>query len=504
LPFAILHFLNLSTMPLTTEDFIREATPSLEKLRARFGDTPPKVSDIVDAQGHQYVNLVQEGGGVLGVALVGYTYVLEQMGIRFMRMAGTSAGAINTMLMTCLGNKEDAKSLAVLEEINKKPFFDFVDGSTTARNMIRRLITSKSYMKRLLWTVGITLGAFVIAFPLFTYAWGTGSRSWLFWAALILALASFSGIVYMVWWVISSRQKFYKAEFGINPGKQFEDWISGILAKCNIHNLKDLEAHVQKVPEGLFRSAHPEPDMSLEDLNKPVLADFLSIVTSDLTNQMKVEFPRMWSLYWDDPAKVSPAFFVRASMAVPFFFKPFIIKDIAPDKVLPAWGQFIGMEDKERIPNIARFVDGGMLSNFPINVFFNPKIAKPRLPTFGIRLDDTDPKTQKDQYDTIGGFAGAMISTLRSHYDKEFLLKNADFNRTVGRIDVSGINWLNFNISDAEKLKLFRRGAEAAARFFLGPDPKPGEEGLESTGSGGFDWEYYKVKREEMKTMLEK
>lgn len=28
-----------------------------------------RVSDIVDDEGHQYVNLVQEGGGVLGIAL---------------------------------------------------------------------------------------------------------------------------------------------------------------------------------------------------------------------------------------------------------------------------------------------------------------------------------------------------------------------------------------------------------------------------------------------------
>ena len=52
-----------------------------------------KVSDLVDTNGHQYVDLVQEGGGVLGIALLGFTYVLESMGIRFWRLAGTSAGA---------------------------------------------------------------------------------------------------------------------------------------------------------------------------------------------------------------------------------------------------------------------------------------------------------------------------------------------------------------------------------------------------------------------------
>ena len=36
-----------------------------------------------------------EGGGVLGIALTGYTYILEQAGIRFLGVGGTSAGSIN-------------------------------------------------------------------------------------------------------------------------------------------------------------------------------------------------------------------------------------------------------------------------------------------------------------------------------------------------------------------------------------------------------------------------
>ena len=42
-------------------------------------------------------------------------------------------------------------------------------------------------------------------------------------------------------------------------------------------------------------------------------------------------------------------------------------------------------------PSTARFVDGGMLSNFPINLFYNPKVITPRLPSFGIDLDDSKP-----------------------------------------------------------------------------------------------------------------
>ena len=98
---------------LATEDFINhpDVINCIQQLEAAFprDGRPFIVSDVLDEQGNQYVNLVQKGGGVLGVALVGYTYILEKMGIRFLRLAGTSAGAINTALMTVIGKKEEAK-----------------------------------------------------------------------------------------------------------------------------------------------------------------------------------------------------------------------------------------------------------------------------------------------------------------------------------------------------------------------------------------------------------
>ena len=94
------------------------------------------VSDVLDNSNQQYVNLVQKGGGVLGIALVGYTYALGQMRIRFIRLAGTSAGAINTALMTVIGNKNEAKSIKVLDALCKLDFFSPVDGHPAARWII--------------------------------------------------------------------------------------------------------------------------------------------------------------------------------------------------------------------------------------------------------------------------------------------------------------------------------------------------------------------------------
>ena len=70
--------------------------------KAKNASKNKEFSDIIDAQGNQYVDLVMEGGGMLGIALVGYTYVLEQVGIRFLGIGGTSAGSINALLVAAL------------------------------------------------------------------------------------------------------------------------------------------------------------------------------------------------------------------------------------------------------------------------------------------------------------------------------------------------------------------------------------------------------------------
>jgi hypothetical protein len=127
-----------------------EVQQCLAQLREHFhAQNPLVVSDVLDEHGNQYVNLVQKGGGVLGVALVGYTYVLEQMGIRFLRLAGTSAGAINTAMMTVIDRKEDAKSEKIVKAISELDFFALVDGHPSARWLIKNFITHKDFTTKI-------------------------------------------------------------------------------------------------------------------------------------------------------------------------------------------------------------------------------------------------------------------------------------------------------------------------------------------------------------------
>src|SRR5689334_23277710 len=107
------------------------------ELKKRHGKRPV-YSDLVrmeNGKTYEYINYVQEGGGVLGVGLVGYTYVLEKMGFRFLKLAGTSAGAINTMLLASVDKKNhaeyssyDTKSEIVLHEMLNYDLWRLVDG----------------------------------------------------------------------------------------------------------------------------------------------------------------------------------------------------------------------------------------------------------------------------------------------------------------------------------------------------------------------------------------
>lgn len=495
--------------------FIKAAQPALDRLLKTYPN--PKedlcISDVVDAEGHQYVNLVQEGGGVLGVALLGYTYVLEQMGIRFMKMAGTSAGAINTMMLAALGEKQEMKSLKILELLTNKNLFDFVDGGKLVRTLIRNLITSTGFFKRIIVLLVIVAALFFTSLFATLFLAGRMILDAPLIVAATILLICIALIVYIWSWVNRRQKDFSQAEFGLNPGRDFENWVTGILKDNGIHHLGDLRRHIEKTPPGGFRLRRSDNPEDLSDLNSPSMEKFLVLVTSDITNQIKVEFPRMWNLYWAKEEDVNPAGFVRASMSVPVFFRPFASPEIEPEKFEGRWNQLVGPESASRISPKAKFVDGGIISNFPINVFYNPSVDAPRMPTFGIMLEDADPPQPAQGFKNFFGYAGAMVSTLRYHYDKEFLIKHADFKKTIGEIDVRGVNWLNFNLTDNEKIDLFRRGAMAAADFFLGKEAaQPSADtpvikyddsaAQKDAPKGGFDWEYYKRYRKVRKRRL--
>ncbi|MCH5600310.1 patatin-like phospholipase family protein [Niabella ginsengisoli] len=385
---------------ITVTDFTNspKVQANLKKLRETFGPNgkPFEVSDVLDAEGHQYVNLVQKGGGVLGVALVGYTYILEKMGIRFLRMAGTSAGAINTAMLTVIGKKQEEKSTRVLEAITNLNFFDLVDGHRMARWIIKRFITHKNYFRRIriIAIAIIALFTLLLAGSMIFLILGQNnenlqmvSRPLIF--ALVIVMIV---IAELVRYILKLLKKFKTSGYGINPGNFFYNWIEKQMRDNGVLDTTDIiNKATQAIPGLHLRHDHPQ---GITDLTGDV-----TFIASELVTQNKIEFPAMAGLFRKDKDSLHPAGFVRASMSIPMFFESYFINDIPCNQpsIRQKWKEIFDEDDP---PSSTRFVDGGILSNFPINIFYNSKINVPRLPSFGIDLDDSAPEDKKSSQQT--------------------------------------------------------------------------------------------------------
>ncbi len=411
---------------MTYEDFINQ--PEFQQMLAEAEQLKSKVfSDVIDDEGNQYVDLVQEGGGVLGIALVGYTYILETAGIRFFHLAGTSAGAINTLILAGIDHINKAKSQMVLDELAKQDLFEFVDGDPALKAIIQKVIDG----------------------------------------------AKFKQLLGKLLFNIRKVKKALFDDLGLNPGLKFEQWLEGVL--------KDSPNHIETIGDLQEKRSKPYFPKGLRHRETGPLADeraLIHIITADVTTQTKVQFPMMTNLYWGDNYKSqSPAKMARASMSVPFFFIPFEIDNVvnAGQTANESWirqANYYGP-----IPPKVKFVDGGMISNFPINVFHIIPGTVPRKPTFGVRLSSY--RNQFSNVDDLGSFVGSMISTMRHDSDDEFLIKNPDFEKLICFINADkDFKWLNFKMNDENKKKLFLLGAQKGLDFIK-----------------TFDWENYKQLR---------
>ena len=409
---------------LEISDFInnKEIAPLIKKARELKDNPEFIVSDIVDDQKNQYVDLVQEGGGVLGIALLGYTCVLEESGIRFFDLAGTSAGSINTMLLASLGNISIKKTEKILNYLKDQNLFDFVDGDKKIKALTQRLIDE-----------------------------------------------NYQGIIWKILYNVFRIKKYLTDNLGFNPGDAFENWMKKILNENRISSSADLTKLRKNLP-------------NLKNTgNNPVKYEKArtAIITADVTTKSKVQFPQMAHLYWPDVNSIHPAKFVRASMSIPFFFEPFEAKNIPNSGLTNVSEWYESVRYKGEIPKNVKFVDGGLISNFPINVFHvNDRV--PYKPTFGVRLSayrDKPADTSK-----FSGFLGGMISTMRQLHDLNFLLKHDDYSLLICNIDADKkYNWLDFNMKDEDKIGLFNLGAQKAMEFL-----------------DGFRWDEYKKLRKSL------
>ena len=179
--------------------------------------------------------------------------------------------------------------------------------------------------------------------------------------------------------------------------------------------------------------------------NDPKYRYRLRVVVSDLTQGKMVVLPQDISSYGTNPDDLEIALAVRMSMSIPLFFQAVRLQNSTSTP-----------------PSTSIIVDGGLLSNFPVELFDSDGV--PAWPTFGFRLVRSGP-LQVVKHDINGPFSeiAAMLFTASSAHDA-YYLSNDKFVRTI-TIDTGDISSTNFNLTADQKQQLYNNGIAAANDF---------------------------------------
>lgn len=218
-------------------------------------------------------------------------------------------------------------------------------------------------------------------------------------------------------------------QFGIHDNDYLEKWMGNQLNKKNIHTFADL------------------PD------------DNLKIIASDITNGRMIIFPDDLEYYGMSKEEITVARAVRMSCSIPFFFKP--IK----------W---------ETNKNSCYVVDGGILSNYPVDIF-DRLDGPPRWPTFGFRLSQKYIQSKPAKIDGPITFGKAIVRTMYQAHDIRHVDKHSEV-RTIF-IPTGTITSTQFSLSARDQKFLYESGYEAAQKFLKTWDFEDYKKSYRSTPS---------------------
>jgi NTE family protein len=308
------------------------------------------------------VNLVLEGGGVKGVAIIGAVLALDEAGFRFRRVAGTSAGAIAAALVAA--NVAAGQPLAgVRKQIESIDYTKFTEEPATQIGQLRALMTKQ----------------------------------------------------------------------GMHSSQYLVTWLGGILEGLGVTKFGDLR----------------RPDLG------DVFPYSLVVHTTDITQGRLVRLPSDYHHYGKDPDQELIVDAVRASMAIPFYFQPVRVE-------LPA------ADGATEPPVSVTWVDGGLLSNFPMETFSdreNGVVVDP-WNTIGVKLSDA--KVESRPLDPIDGPIEELhqiLKTLLDNSNRYFV--TPDKQRGTIFVDSGGVDTTDFDLDDATRKMLFENGQSAARAWVV-------------------------------------
>jgi NTE family protein len=220
---------------------------------------------------------------------------------------------------------------------------------------------------------------------------------------------------------------------GIYKGDYAHDWIRSQLNNLGVRTFGDL---------------------AIRDDSLPAEQRYKLVVTvADVTTGQLVRLP--WDyrrVYGLDPDEQPVADAVRASMSIPFFFRPVTLTGST------------GLT--------STLVDGGILSNFPIDSLDRTDGRKPRWPSFGVTVLPNLPEGNDKVIPALAPIRlfgpphllESVITTVLVGRDQAYLSQPWVNARTI-RVDSTEVGFLDFDISDNEIEALYAKGYAAAEKF---------------------------------------
>ena len=226
------------------------------------------------------------------------------------------------------------------------------------------------------------------------------------------------------------------SSLGAYQGDYIHDWLHRELRRLGVVTFGDL------------RRMDVGDDEHLTDEQRYSLV----VMATDVTRGRLLRLPWDYRLFNLDPDAQLVADAVRMSLSIPLFFEPCSLTNAVTGE-------------------ISVIVDGGVLSNFAIEVFDRTDGKKPRWPTFGVRLLPDLPAGNAHVFPALAlplvpplRLVEQVLTTSLVGRDQTHLDRPGVRERTM-TIDTSGVGITDFRVTEGQRQRLLRQGREGAEAF---------------------------------------
>ena len=230
---------------------------------------------------------------------------------------------------------------------------------------------------------------------------------------------------------------------GAHPGDYVHGFVAEELERLGVRTFADLRRRDARADANLT------PDRSYK----------LVVMATDITRGRLLRLPWDYPRLNLDPDEQLVADAVRASISIPLFFEPVTLRD--------------GQTGEART-----LVDGGVLSNFPIEIFDRTDSAKPRWPTLGVKVIPDLPAGDRHIFPGPAlprlppiRLLEQVVTTAIIGHDQTYLERPCVRRRAI-QVDTSAVGVVEFGADARKRAALVANGEQAARQFLAGWDWK--------------------------------